>query len=315
MRWLSGVAVYLVLVGGALAQSYPTRPVHVIVPFPPGAGPDQVARMIGQDLAQSLGQSIVVDNKSGALGTIGAAEVARAAPDGYTILMTTNTAGAAAPALVRNLSYDPAKDFAPIMRLVTSPMILLVKPDFPANTVKDFIAYARESGKLTGGYGTAGGQVSLAKLRTLGDFPVIEVPYKGIPPAVMDTISGEVSFTFADFSVALPQIKGGKLKGLGVTSQQRSSLAPELAPIADTLPGFETILWWGLVAPAGTPREIIDKLYQASAKYMAKPETQAALGKLGIDPAPLGPDEFTAYIKTEIVKWAHDAQEAGLKPE
>src|ERR1700722_15684152 len=136
MRWLSGVAVYLVLVGGALAQSYPTRPVHVIVPFPPGAGPDQVARLIAQDLAQSLGQSIVVDNKSGALGTIGAAEVARAAPDGYTILMTTNTAGAAAPALIRNLSYDPAKDFAPIMRLVNSPMILLVKPDFPASTVK-----------------------------------------------------------------------------------------------------------------------------------------------------------------------------------
>jgi tripartite-type tricarboxylate transporter receptor subunit TctC len=315
MRWLSGVAVYLVLVGGALAQSYPTRPVHVIVPFPPGAGPDQVARLIAQDLAQSLGQSIVVDNKSGALGTIGAAEVARAAPDGYTILMTTNTAGAAAPALIRNLSYDPAKDFAPIMRLVTSPMILLVKPDFPANTVKEFIAHARESGKLTGGYGTAGGQVSLAKLRTLGDFPVIEVPYKGIPPAVMDTISGEVSFTFADFSVALPQIKGGKLKGLGVTGRERSSLAPELAPIADTLPGFETILWWGLVAPAGTPREIVDKLYQAAATYMAKPETLAALGKLGIDPAPLGPDDFAAYIKTEIVKWAHDAQEAGLKPE
>ena len=115
--------------------------------------------------------------------------------------------------------------------------------------------------------------------------------------------------------MALPQIKGGKLKGLGVTGRERSSLAPELAPIADTLPGFETILWWGLVAPAGTPREIIDKLYQAAAKYMAKPETQAALGKLGIDPAPLGPDAFAAYIKTEIVKWAHDAQEAGLKPE
>jgi tripartite-type tricarboxylate transporter receptor subunit TctC len=315
MRWWRCVAAYLMLAGGALAQSYPSRPVHVIVPFPPGAGPDQIARLAAQDMAQSLGQSFVVDNKSGALGTIGAAEVARAAPDGYTLLMTTNTAGAAAPALVKNLSYDPGKDFAPIIRLATTPMILLVKPDFPASTVKDFIAYARASGKLTGGYGTSGGQVSLAKLRTQGDFPVIEVPYKGIPPAVMDTISGEVSFTFADFPVALPQIKGGKLKGIGVTSLQRSSLAPDLAPIADTLPGFETILWWGLVAPAGTPREIVDTLYQAAAKFMAKPETASALAKLGIEGRALGPDDFAAYIKTEIVKWAHDAQQAGLKPE
>jgi tripartite-type tricarboxylate transporter receptor subunit TctC len=315
MKRLACALFFVVLAGAAAAQTYPSRPVRLIVPFPAGSGPDQVARVLGQELQQSLGQPFVVEDKSGALGTIGAAEVARATPDGYTLLMTTNTAGAAAPALVRNLSYDPAKDFAPIMRLVTSPMILLVKPDFPANTVKDFIAYARESGKLTGGYGTAGGQVSLAKLRTLGDFPVIEVPYKGIPPAVMDTISGEVSFTFADFAVGLAQIKGGKLKGLGVTSQQRSPLAPDLPPIGDTLPGFETILWWGLVAPAGTPQPIVDQLYQASAKFMAKPETAAQLAKLGVDPPPLGPDAFAAYIKAEIAKWARDAQEAGLRPE
>jgi tripartite-type tricarboxylate transporter receptor subunit TctC len=316
MRWLSRIVVgCLVLCGSALAQNYPTRAIHVIVPFPPGSGPDQVARLISQDLGESLGQSVVVDNKSGALGTIGAAEVARATPDGYTLLMTTNTAGAAAPALVRNLPYNPAKDFAPIIRLVTSPMILLVKPDFPANTVKDFLDYAKKNGQLTGGYGTSGGQVSLAKLKTMGKFPVIEVPYKGIPPAVMDTISGEVSFTFADFAVALAQIKGGKLKGLGVTSHERSGLAPDLPPIADTLPGFETILWWGLVAPAGTPQDIVDKVYQPSAKFMAKPTTLATLAKLGVDAAPLNPTEFSSYIKSEITKWAHDAKEAGLKPE
>ena len=315
MRWWCGLIVYLALAGGALADAYPTRPVHLIVPFPPGSGPDTVGRLIAQDIGPALGQAVVVENKSGALGTIGAAEVARATPDGYTILMTTNTTGAAAPALVRNLAYDPAKSFAPIMRLCTSPMILVVKPDFPADSVKDFIAYAQQTGKLTGGYGTSGGQVSLAKLRTMGKFPVIEVPYKGIPPAVMDTIAGEVSFTFADFSVALPQIKGGKLKGLGVTSRERSSLAPDLPPIAETLPGFETILWWGLVAPAGTPPEIVAKLADVSGKFMAKPEALASLARLNVDPAPLGPDDFSAYIKTEIVKWAHDAQEAGLKPE
>lgn len=315
MRWWSGVIVYLALAASALAQSYPTHPIRLIVPFPPGAGPDTVGRLLAQDIGPALGQPIVVDNRSGALGTIGASEVARATPDGYTILMTTNTTGAAAPALVRNLTYDPAKAFAPIERIATTPMILVVKPDFPANTLKDFIAYARESGKLTGGYGTSGGQVSLAKLRTLGGFQVIEVPYKGIPPAVMDTISGEVNFTFADFSVALPQIKGNKLKGLGVTSRERSSLAPDLPPIADTLPGFETILWWGLVAPAGTPPEVVAKLADVSGKFMAKPEALASLAKLSVDPAPLGPDAFAAFIRTEIAKWAHDAQEAGLKPE
>ena len=315
MRWWSGGIVYLALASGALAQGYPTHPIRLIVPFPPGSGPDTVGRLLAQDVGPALGQPIVVDNRSGALGTIGAGEVARATPDGYTILMTTNTTAAAAPALVRNLTYNPVKDFAPIERIATTPMILVVKPDFPADNLKDFVAYARESGKLTGGYGTSGGQVSLAKLRTLGGFQVIEVPYKGIPPAVMDTISGEVNFTFADFSVALPQIKGHKLKGLGVTSRERSSLAPDLPSIADTLPGFETILWWGLVAPAGTPPEVIAKLADVSGKFMAKPEALASLAKLSVDPAPLGPDAFAAFIKTEIVKWAHDAQEAGLKPE
>ena len=315
MKWLYGALSALLMIVPAAAQTYPTRTVHLVVGFPPGSGPDLIARLISQDLSQALGQSFVVDNKSGALGTIAAGEVARATPDGYTLLMTTNTTGAAAPALVKNLTYDPGKDFAPIMRLVTSPMILVVKPDFPATNVKEFIAHARQSGKLTGGYGTAGGQVSLAKLKSMGDFPVIEVPYKGIPPAVNDTISGEVSLTFADFAVSLPQIRGGKLKGLGITAQQRSPLAPDLPPIADTLPGFETILWWGLVAPAGTPRPIVDALYQASAKFMAKPETNARLVQMSLDAAPMDPDAFAAYIKAEIAKWARDAQEAGLKPE
>lgn len=315
MKWLCGALLSVAMVAGAAAQTYPNRAVKLVVGFPAGAGPDQVARLIAVDLQAQLGQPFVVENKAGALGTIAAGEVARAAPDGYTILMTTNTTGAAAPALVRNLTYDPGKDFTPVMRLVTSPMILVVKPDFPANTVKEFVEHAKKSGNLTGGYGTAGGQVSLAKLKTMGDFPVIEVPYKGIPPAVMDTVSGQVHFTFADFAVALAQINGKTLKGLGMTGLERSSMAPDMPPIAESLPGFETILWWGLVGPAGMPPEVVDTLHKASAKYMAKPETKVALNKLGLDPGPMGPPEFTAYIKSEIVKWAKNAQEAGLKPE
>jgi tripartite-type tricarboxylate transporter receptor subunit TctC len=315
MKWLLGAVLSLALIGSATAQSYPNRAVKVVVGFPPGSGPDLVARLIATDLQQQLGQPFVIDNKSGALGTIAAGEVARATPDGYTILMTTNTTGAAAPALVRNLTYDPGKDFTPVMRLVSSPMILVVKPDFPANNVKEFVEHAKKSGNLTGGYGTAGGQVSLAKLKTMGGFPVIEVPYKGIPPAVNDTVSGQVHFTFADFAVALAQINGKTLKGLGMTGLQRSAMAPDMPPIADTLPGFETILWWGLVGPAGMPPEVVDTLHKASAKYIDKPETKAALNKLGLDAGPMGPPEFAAYIKTEIVKWAKNAEEAGLKPE
>ncbi len=234
------------------AQDYPRHPVKLVVPFPAGAGPDQVARILSQQLHESLGQPFVVENRSGALGALGAAEVARSAPDGYTILITTNTTQAANVALFKNLQYDPAKDFAPIIRLITTSMMLMVRSDFP---------------------------------------------------------------TFADFAVGLAQIKGGKMKSLGVTSLARTPLAPDIPAIAEELPGFETILWYGLVAPAGTPRNVVNRLHRAVNESITKPDIKTRLGIMGLDVAPMSPDQFADYIKSEIAKWSREAKEAGIQPE
>src|SRR2546421_3986934 len=179
------------------AQNYPSRAVRFVVPFPPGALPDQIARVLAVQLQESLGQPFVIENRPGAIGVIGTAEAARAAPDGYTIVMTTNSTLAAATSLFRKLQYDPQRDFAPIALLSTTSMILLVRPEFPAQTLKDFISYARaQNGRLTGGYGSAGSQVSIAKLKTGGGFSALDVPYKGVPLAVTDVLSGQIAFTF-----------------------------------------------------------------------------------------------------------------------
>jgi tripartite-type tricarboxylate transporter receptor subunit TctC len=302
--------------GPATAQGYPTHPVKFVVPFPPGSGPDQVARVLQQQLQEILGQPFVVENRSGALGTVGAAEASRAAPDGYTILFTTNTTQAASVALFRKLQYDPVKDFTPVCRIIMTSMMLVVKADFPAANVKEFIAYAKSrQGGLNAGYGSAGTQVSIAKLKAGGGFQSVDVPYKGVPLAVNDVLAGQVDFTYADLAVGLAQIKGGKLKALGVTSAQRTPLAPEIPAIAETLPGYETTLWYGIMAPAGTPRDIVDKLHAAIARGMNKPDIKARFGAMGLDVAMLAPDPFGDYIKLEIAKWTREAKEANIQAE
>jgi len=299
-----------------MAQGYPSKPVHFVVPFPAGALPDQIARALAPQLQESLGQPFVIENKPGAIGTVGTAEAARAAPDGHTIVMTTNSTLAAAGALYKKLQYDPLKDFTPIMLISRTSMILLVRADFPAQTLKEFLALARaKDGQLAGGYGSAGSQVSIAKLKAGGAFRAVDVPYKGVPPAVTDLLGNQIAFTFADFAVALAQIKGGKLRGLGVTSAVRTPLAPEIPAIAEEIPGYEVVLWYGLVAPAGTPRASVERIYESAAGAMAKPEFKARFAALGVDPAPLGPGEFGDYIRREIDKWSRDIKQAGIEPE
>ncbi len=299
------VALLLAVSTAALAQ----RPVRFVVPFPAGALPDQLARALAPQLQESLGQPFVIENKPGAIGTIGTAEAARAAPDGYTIVMTTNSTLAAAGALYKKLQYDPLKDFAPIMLIGRTSMILLVRPDFPAQTLKDFIQ------QLAGGYGSAGSQVSIAKLKAGGGFAAVDVPYKGVPPAVTDLLGNQIAYTFADFAVALGQIRGGKLRGLGVTSAARTPLAPEIPAIAEEIPGYEVVLWYGLVAPAGTPRDALNRIYESAAAAMAKPEFKTRFTAFGVDPAPLGPAEFGDYIRHETEKWTRDIKQAGIEPE
>jgi tripartite-type tricarboxylate transporter receptor subunit TctC len=304
------------LSSAAAAQTYPSHPVKLIVPFPAGSATDQVARLVGAELQAALKQPFVVENKAGAQGAIAAAEVAKAAPDGYTLMVTTNTPHAANPSLFKKLTYDPVRDFTPITRYGTTAFMLMVAPQFPAKNLKEFLAQVRaQPGKLSAGYGSSGSQVSLAMLKQLGKLDFVEVPYKGIPQAVTDTMGGSLQFTFVDMANALAQAKGGKLRGLAVTSAKRSSLAPDLPAIAEELAGYEIIAWFALVGPAKLPAPIVQQLHEVNRKALAKPELKAKFALVGTDVAPLGPAELAKFIQTEVSHWAKLVRLAGIEPE
>jgi tripartite-type tricarboxylate transporter receptor subunit TctC len=300
----------------ANSQPYPSHPVKLIVPFPAGSATDQVARLAGAQLQGALGQPFVVENKAGAQGSIAAAEVAKAAPDGYTLMLTTNTPQAANVSLFKKLNYDPVKDFAPVARVGTTSFMLMVRPDFPASNLKEFLASVRKQpGKLSAGYGSAGSQVSLAMLKAMGKLDVVEVPYKGIPQAVTDTLGGSLAFTFVDLSNALPQAKGGKLRGLGVTSQKRTGLAADVPAIAEELAGYELIAWFALMAPAKTPPAVVQRLQDAALKGIARPDVKEKFGAIGIDVAPMDSTELGKFIQSEITLWAKLVKLAGIQPD
>jgi len=299
----------------AAADDYPQRPVKIIVPFPAGAGPDQVARLLGQHLQEAFGQTVVIENRAGALGSIGAQEVARSAPDGYTLLMGTNTTQASNVAMLKNLAYDPARDFAPIIRTITTAMVLLVKPDFPAKDLAQFMDYARAHPNMTAGYGSGASQISIGQLQSRGGLSLISASYRGVPQAVTDVMGGAINLAFADFSIALPQLKGGTLRGIGVTSPQRNELIPDLPALAEAMPGFEATIWYGLLAPAGTPEPVINKLYLESEKFLTLPVTREKLASVGVIVSPMRPDEFGAFIRSEIVRWTADTRAAGIEPQ
>jgi tripartite-type tricarboxylate transporter receptor subunit TctC len=300
----------------AQAQTYPARPVKMMVPFPAGSATDQVARLVGQQLAEELKQPFIVENKPGAQGAIAAAEVARAAPDGYTLMMTTNTPQAANVSLFKKLAYDPVKDFAPVARVGTTSFMLMLKSDSPIKTFKEFLADARgKPGKLSAGFGSAGSQVSLAMLKSMGNLDVVEVPYKGIPQAITDVLGGTLSFTFVDLGNALAQAKGGKLRGLAVTSAKRTPLAPDVPAVAEELKGYELIAWFAVMAPAGTPAPIVQRLHDVTVKGIATAEVKEKFAAIGTDVAPLNPGELAKFIQSEIAHWAKLVKLAGIQPE
>jgi tripartite-type tricarboxylate transporter receptor subunit TctC len=319
MKLRSGVLAGLVLLGLAVPQAapaaddYPKRQIKIIVPFPAGAGPDQVARMLGQHLQDALGQNVVIENRTGALGSIGAQEVARSAPDGYTLLMGTNTTQAANVAMLKNLPYDPAKDFAPIIRTTTTAMVLVVKPDFPAKDLAQFMEYAKGRPNITAGYGSGASQISIGQLQSRGGLSVVAASYRGVPQAVTDVLAGVIDLAFADFSLAIPQMQGGTLRGIGVTSPKRNELTPDLPSLAEAMPGFEATIWYGLLAPAGTPEPIVNKLYAESEKFLTMPATREKLANVGVIVSPMRPDEFGAFIRSEITRWTADAKAAGIE--
>jgi tripartite-type tricarboxylate transporter receptor subunit TctC len=319
MRLGSGVLAGLVVLGmfaqhaGAADDDYPKRQIKIIVPFPAGAGPDQVARMLGQYLGDAWGASVVIENRAGALGSIGAMAVARSTPDGYTLLMGTNTTQAANVAMLKNLPYDPAKDFTPIIRTVTTAMVLVVRPDFPARDLPQFLDYARGHPNMTGGYGSGASQISIAQLQVRGGMSIIAASYRGVPQAVTDVIGGAIDLAFADLSLAIPQIAGGTLRGIGVTSPKRNQLAPDLPALAEAMPGFEATIWYGLLAPANTPQPIVDKIYVQSEKFLSMPATRQKLAEIGVLVSTQKPDEFAAFIRSEITRWTADAKAAGIE--
>ena len=287
MDWRKGIFAVLFFAGFAAtpalaAGDYPQRQIKIIVPFPAGAGPDQVARLLGQHLQDAFGQTVLIENRAGALGSLGALEVARSAPDGYTLLMGTNTTHASNVATFKNLPYDPIKSFAPVIRTTTTAMVLLVKPDFAAKDLPQFLDYAKAHPNLTAGYGSGASQISVAQLQSRGGLSLVAASYRGVPQAMTDVMAGVIDLTFADFSVAIPQLQGGTLRGIGVTSPTRNELTPELPALAEAMPGFEATIWYGLFAPANTPDAVIDKIYAESEKFLTMPETKEKLANVGV---------------------------------
>ena len=296
-------------------DEFPQRPMKIIVPFPAGAGPDNVARLIGQHLQDAFGQTVLIENRAGALGSIGAHEVARSAPDGYTLLMGTNTTHASNVATFKNLSYDPVKDFTPVIRTTTTAMVLLVNPKSPAKDLPQFLDFARTRPNLTAGYGSGASQISIAQLQSRGGVSLVAASYRGVPQAMTDVMAGVIDLTFGDFSVAIPQMQGGTLRGIGVTSATRNELTPGLPALAEVMPGFEATIWYGLFAPAGTPAPVVSRIYAECAKYLSMPETKKKLADVGVIVSPLAPAEFSAFVKGEVVRWSAEMKAAGIQPQ
>jgi tripartite-type tricarboxylate transporter receptor subunit TctC len=309
------LAILLIGAGGPVsaADGYPQRQVKIIVPFPAGAGPDNVARLVGQHLQDAWGQTVLIENRAGALGSIAAQEVARSTPDGYTLIMGTNTTHASNVSMLANLSYDPVKDFAPIIRTTTTAMVLLVNPNFAAKDLPQFLDYAKKHPNLTAGYGSGASQISIAQLQSRGGLSLVAVSYRGVPLAMNDVIAGVVDLTFGDFSVAIPQMQGGTLRGLGVTSATRNELTPGLPALAEVMPGFNATIWYGLFAPAGTPADIVNKIHAECEKFLLAPATREKLANVGVIVAPMRPAEFAAFVKSEVARWTAEAKAAGIE--
>ena len=302
--------------GAAHAAEYPTKPIRMIVGFAPGGGTDTTARAISAKLGDLLGHQVIVDNRAGATGNIATDLVAKATPDGYTLLLGTIAALAINPSLYRTkLPFDSIKDFAPIIQAVDSTNILSLHPSVPAGTVKELIALAKTKSLNYGSSGVGGtGHLAGELFNTMAGVKMTHVPYKGGGPAMIDLVGGQVQLVYATAASAVPQIKAGKIKGLAVTTAKRSALMPNIPTIAESgLPGFEANNWYGLLAPANTPRAIVVRLNTEVAKVLMMPDVKNFLFNQGLDPAPGTPEQFGAYIKAEMAKWAKVVKDSGAR--
>ena len=317
----AGTGGLALLISPAIAQAaYPSRAIKMIVPYPAGGTTDLLGRLVADQLKAGLGATVVVENKPGAGTTLGAEQVARSEPDGYTLLMATSTTLAINKTLYKKLPYDPVKDFTPIALLAGVPFALIINPTLPAKTLAEFIAYAKSKpGELA--YGSAGNgspqHLGAEMLRTAAGIDIRHVPYRGSVPAMLDVIAGHIPFMIVDLQPALQQIREGKVRVLGVTTPKRVAAAPDIPTLAEAgLPGFELVAWQGVVAPAGAPRGIVDQLAAQIARLVADPATRDKLTALALEPLTGStPDSFAAYVKTEVDRWAVVVKNSGAEAE
>jgi tripartite-type tricarboxylate transporter receptor subunit TctC len=313
---LLAAAAMLAASRGAVAQAaWPTRPIRLVNPWTPGGPADAVARPVAQKLSESLGQPVVMENRPGANGTIGGNLVARAAPDGYTLFFSHVGPIAISPNFSTNVPFDPVRDFAPITQLVSGPIVLVVRPDVPANTVPELLALARaQPGALS--YGSVGpaSTTHLAgeMLAMMGNVQLLHVPYQGAAPVVTDLLGGRLHFAFLNFAGALAQMEAGRLRAIAVSTERRSGALPNLPTVAETLPGFEVNSWYGLMAPAQTPPAIVERLYRETAAALRTPDVAALLRGQGFDIEATTPAEYAVKIASDLQRWGALARATGI---
>ena len=310
-------ALGLAAAAPASAQDYPARPIKLVVPFAAGSATDAFARTLGQKLTAANGWQIVVENVAGASGQLAAQNVARAAPDGYTVLFTSNTTHAANQSLFKKLAYDPVADFEPVAKLGVITLALAVHPSVPANSVAELVAYAKANpGKLNFGSGSSSSRIAGEMLKSLAGFDMVHVAYRSNPQAITDVLGGQISLVFADVSTTLPQIKAGKLRGLGVSSVARTPLAPDLPTMQEAgIKGYDLTAWFAAFAPAKTPQPIVAKPNAAIVAALADKDLAATLAKQGIEAETGTPAALAAFVAAETKKWAEIVKAAGIQPE
>jgi len=310
------LGIMLIVALPALAQSYPSKPIRLVLPYPPGGGTDVIARPLAQKLTEQLGQQVIVDNRGGAGGNIGMEFVAKSPADGYTLLFALTAQYAVNPSLYPKLPYDPVRDYAPISLLANAPYLLVVHPALPAKSVAELVALVKaRPGQLSYSSSGNGSGAHLAgeMLRSLARVEIVHVPYKGAGPAMPDLIAGQVQLSFITYTAAGPHIKTGRLRALGVTTAKRSPTLPDLPAIGETVAGYDSAVWYGFAAPAGTPPEIVAKLNTEVLRVLAAPDFRSRITLEAVSPIGSTPEEFGRFMKSEIVRWAKVVRDSGAK--
>ena len=317
LRWLLAVVVGVLLAGSAWAQPYPNKPIRLVVPYPPGQGTDVLARLIAERMSASIGQQVVVDNRPGAGANIGTDFVAKAAPDGYTLLMGTNATHAMNAAMYPSIPFDPVKDFAPVMLVGTLPMVLSANPAFPAGSLREVAALAKaKPGSINVALPSSTARVVLELLKQSDGGDLFGVPYKGSGAALTDLMGGQVQLIIDTVTASIPQISAGKIKAIAISSGQRTESAPNIPTFSESgLPGFDLVAWNALFAPRGTPPEVVNLLNGEVAKALAQPEVRARLLRMGFEPGGGSAERLRTFVESEAQRWGQLIRKAGIKAE